>query len=201
MKYINVYGKKRHIGKKASQLIRKYGDIPCILYGKDIDIPIPFSISLNSMNKFIYQSNIYYILLEIEGEKEKITAVKKEIQFDPVSDNIIHVDFFKINENKPIILDIPIKSVGRSIGIAKGGVYYSLIRKLKIKTLPKFCPEYIEFDISNLDIGDKIVVKDIYKNKKYIILHSMNTLIAKVKPTRIIDNKEETLEKNKKESK
>ncbi|WP_185882520.1 50S ribosomal protein L25 [Blattabacterium cuenoti] len=200
MKYINVYGKKRHTGKKASQLIRKYGEIPCILYGKYIDRPIPFSISLDSMNKFIYQSNIYYIILQIEGEKEKITAVKKEIQFDPVSDKIIHVDFFKINENKPIILDIPIQSVGRSIGVAKGGVYYSLIRTLKVKTLPKFCPEYIEFDISYLDIGDKIIVKDIYKNKKYIILHSMNTLIAKVKPTRTIDNKE-TLEENNKENK
>ncbi|AWU44989.1 50S ribosomal protein L25 [Blattabacterium punctulatus] len=202
MQYINIYGKKRNIGKKAIESIRSSGEVPCILYGKNINIP--FSTSLESFKNLIYTSKIHWVNIQIEGEN--INTVQKEIQFDPISEKILHADFCKIDQKKSIILEIPIKTFGRPIGVSKGGEYYSTIRKLKIKAIPSFFPEYIKLDISNLDIGEKITVKDIYP-KGYTILHPTNTLIARVKHSRIssteekktdpISNKKESQEENK----
>ncbi|AWU44441.1 50S ribosomal protein L25 [Blattabacterium punctulatus] len=206
MQYINIYGKKRNIGKKYIESIRSSGKVPCILYGKNINIP--FSTSLESFKNLIYTSKIHWVNIQIEGENN-INAVQKEIQFDPISEKILHVDFCKIDQKKSIILEIPVKTFGRPIGVSKGGEYYSTIRKLKIKAIPSFFPEYIKLDISNLDIGEKITVKDIYP-KEYTILHPTNTLIARVKHSRItttsteekktdpISNKKESQEENKK---
>ncbi|WP_185869164.1 50S ribosomal protein L25 [Blattabacterium cuenoti] len=195
MKYVNIYGQKRNVGKKAVRSIRLSGKIPCILYGKDINIP--FFTSLENLKKIVYTTEFHGVIIQIEGY-ENINAVRKEIQFDPVNDKILHVDFFQINESKPIILEIPIKFFGRPIGVSKGGEYYSPIRKLKIKAFPSNIPEYIKLNIDSLDIGDKIIVDDLY-NSQYVILHSSNTLIARVKNSRI--NIKESQEENKEDQK
>ncbi|WP_185860841.1 50S ribosomal protein L25 [Blattabacterium cuenoti] len=183
MKYVNIYGHKRDIGRKAIHSIRLSGKIPCILYGKNINIP--FSTSLESLKKIVYTTEVYGIFLKIEGNDQSINAIRKEIQFDPVNDKILHVDFLKIDNFKPIILEIPVKSFGRSIGVSKGGEYYSSIRKLKVKATPDNMPEYIELNINSLDIGDRITVEDLY-NDQYTILHPSDTLIASVKNSRTI---------------
>ncbi|WP_113738429.1 50S ribosomal protein L25 [Blattabacterium clevelandi] len=205
MQYINIYGKKRNIGKKEIESIRSSGEVPCILYGKNINIP--FSTSLESFKNLVYTSKIHWVNIQIEGKN--INAVQKEIQFDPISEKILHADFWKIDKKKSIILEIPVKTFGRPIGVSKGGEYDSTIRKLKIKAIPSFFPEYIKLDISHLDIGEKITVKDIYP-KGYTILHPKNTLIARVKHSRItateekktdpISNKKESQEENKKKN-
>ncbi|WP_185849350.1 50S ribosomal protein L25 [Blattabacterium cuenoti] len=181
MKYINIYGYKRDIGKKVVRSIRLSGKIPCILYGKNINIP--FSTSLESLRKIVYTAEVYGVILKIEGYNQSINAIRKEIQFDPVNEKILHADFYKIDKFKPIILEIPIKSFGRSIGVAKGGEYYSSIRKLKVKADPYNMPEYVKLDINSLDIGDRITVKDLH-NDQYTILHPSHTLIASVKNSR-----------------
>lgn len=194
MKYINIYGHKRDIGKKAVRSIRLSGKIPCILYGKNINIP--FSTSLESLRKIVYATEACGVILQIEGEDQSIHAIRKEIQFDPVNDKILHVDFYKIDKFKPIVLEIPIKSFGRSIGVAKGGEYYSPIRKLKVKANTENMPEYIKLNINSLDIGDRITVENLY-NDQYTILHPNHTLIASVKNSRtIIKNSQEQEEKN-----
>ncbi|WP_185856262.1 50S ribosomal protein L25 [Blattabacterium cuenoti] len=198
MKYINIYGKKRNVGKKAVHSIRVSGGIPCILYGKSINT-IPFWISLEeNLKKLVYTSDVYLVNLQIEGCDKNINAIRKEIQFDPISEKILHVDFCKIEKSKPITLEIPIKYFGRPIGVSKGGEYYSPIRKLKVKAIPSEFPEFIKLDINYLDIGDRITVKDL-SSKKYTILHPLNTLLARVKPSRII--KETQDENNNKEEK
>ncbi|WP_341652719.1 50S ribosomal protein L25 [Blattabacterium cuenoti] len=205
MKYVNIYGNKRPIGKKSVRFIRLSGKIPCILYGKNINIP--FSISLESLKKIVYTTEIYGVILKIEGYDQSINAIRKEIQFDPVNNKILHVDFYKIDPSKPIILEIPIKTVGRPIGVEKGGVYYSFIRKLKVKASPYNMPEFIELNINFLDIGDRIIVEDLY-NDQYTILHPSHTLIARVKSSRTIikssqeeENQEGKEKENKKENK
>ncbi|BBA17083.1 50S ribosomal protein L25 [Blattabacterium cuenoti] len=194
MKYVNIYGNKREIGKKASRLIRLSGKVPCILYGKNINIP--FSTSLESLKKIIYTSEIYVVILKIEDFDKSIKTIRKEIQFDPVNDKILHVDFYEIDQYKPILLEIPVKTVGRPIGVEKGGEFYSFIRKLKIKANLCDIPIHIEINISSLDIGDRIIVENLY-NDKYTILAPPHTLIARVKNSRIVKNTQE--EENKKE--
>ncbi|WP_341665346.1 50S ribosomal protein L25 [Blattabacterium cuenoti] len=204
MKYVNIYGNKRNIGKKAVRFIRLSGKVPCILYGKNINIP--FSIPLESLKKIVYTTKIYGVVLKIEGYDKSINAIRKEIQFDPVNNKILHVDFYKIDQSKPIILEIPVKPVGRPIGVEKGGEYYSFIRKLKVKASPYNMPESIELNINFLDIGDRIIVEDLYNNdNKYTILHPSHTLIARVKSSRTIiksspeeENKEGKEKENKK---
>ncbi|WP_185852891.1 50S ribosomal protein L25 [Blattabacterium cuenoti] len=183
MKYVNISGKKRNIGKKFIKTIRLSGEVPCILYGKDINIP--FSTSLETFKNLVYTQELYWVSIQIEGEEKNIKAVKKEIQFDPISEKILHADFCKIEDSHPMILEIPIKTFGRPIGVSKGGEYYSPIRKLKVKAFPSSFPKYIKLDVQSLDIGDRITVKDLLK-KEYNILHPLNTLVARVKTSRIL---------------
>ncbi|WP_185855623.1 50S ribosomal protein L25 [Blattabacterium cuenoti] len=184
MKYINIYGEKRNIGKKQVYFTRIFGKIPCILYGNNINIP--FSASLDDLKKIVYTSEVRGAIITLKGCNKKIKAIRKEIQFDPVKDKILHVDFYKIDESKPIILYTPLKSFGRPIGVSKGGIYYSPIRKLKIKAFPSNIPDYIKLNVNSLDIGDRITVKNLH-NEKYSILHSDNTLVARVKFSRTIE--------------
>ncbi|WP_185851694.1 50S ribosomal protein L25 [Blattabacterium cuenoti] len=200
MQYVNIYGRKRNVGKKAIRSIRLSGGIPCILYGKNINIPF-WTFLEENLKKLVSESKIYWVSLQIEGDgKKNINAVKKEIQLDPISEKILHIDFCKIEESKPITLEIPIKTFGRPIGVSKGGEYSSFIRKLKVKALPSYFPENIELDINKLDIGDKITVKDL-TTKKYTILHPLNTLLARVKPSRVTLKDKETQEDNKEDKK
>ncbi|WP_185866702.1 50S ribosomal protein L25 [Blattabacterium cuenoti] len=198
MQYVNISGKKRNIGKKVLETIRLSGEVPCILYGKNINIP--FSTSLDTFKKLLYTQEFYWVSIQIEGEKKNIKAVKKEIQFDPISEKILHADFCKIEDCKPIILEIPIKTFGRPIGVSKGGEYYSPIRKLKVKAIPSSFPKYIKLDIQSLDIGDRITVKDLLK-KEYNILHPLNTLLARVKTSRIISTTDDVVKSSQDEKK
>ncbi len=181
MKYITIYGKKRNIGKKYISSIRSNNYIPCIVYCKNINIP--FFTLKNNLQKILYRKEVFGFIINIEGKNNNIKAIKKEIQLNPVNNNILHVDFYKINELIPIILEIPIKFFGRPIGVTKGGEYYSPIKKLKIKALVRNIPNYIELNISHLDIGDRIYSVNL-KNEKYKILNPDDTLIASVKTSR-----------------
>ncbi|WP_185858078.1 50S ribosomal protein L25 [Blattabacterium cuenoti] len=202
MKYINISGHKRNVGKKEVRSIRLSGKIPCILYGKNLNIP--FSTSLEGLKKIVYTTEVYGIVLKIEGYDQNINAIRKEIQFHPINNKILHVDFYKIDPIKPIILEIPIKSFGRPIGVEKGGEYYSPIRKLKVKAYPHNMPEYIKLNVNSLDIGDRITIEDLY-NDQYTILNPFRTLIATVKNSRTIikstQKEEENQEIKKKEDK
>ncbi|WP_185865126.1 50S ribosomal protein L25 [Blattabacterium cuenoti] len=190
MKYINIYGEERNTkNRNYINFIRKSKKIPCILYGKNINIP--FSTSLEVLKDIILNTDIFGIILTLKGIDKPIKAIKKEVQYDPVKDNILHVDFYKIDKLTPIILNIPIKFSGIPIGVSKGGEYYSPIKNLKIKALPYNIPEFININIDSLDIGDKMNVKEI-KNDKFIILNPDNTLIIRIKDTRTSRvNKEE----------
>ncbi len=159
---INLSGKKRtEIGKKASKMMRKEGLVPCNLYGEkkgENGLPeaVAFSIPFAELRKAIYTPHIYVINLDIDGEKH--TAIIKEIQFEPVTDAVQHVDFFEVTPEKPIVVGIPVKLNGLAAGVRLGGRMSLSVRLLKVKAPYTQIPEKLEIDVTNLEIGKTIKV-------------------------------------------
>jgi large subunit ribosomal protein L25 len=162
MKEINVAGQKRtDLGKKASKALRKEGFIPCNLYGerKDengIPVALSFAVLFKELRKIIYTPHIYIINLNIDGESH--TAVMKEIQFHSVTDAPLHVDFYEINDQKPITIGIPVKLTGLAQGVRDGGRVNLSIRKINVTAPYQQIPEHLDIDITNLKIGKSIKV-------------------------------------------
>lgn len=179
MKSIILHGRKREIlGKSLNRIIRYTDQVPCVLYNEKGE-NFHFSTYKESFRKLIYTPNSHIVIIEWE-KGEKTEAILKEVQFHPVSDSILHADFCKLNNTKIITMSVPIKTIGRSIGISQGGTICLMIRKLIVKALPKKIPDNFEIDISFLSIGDKIYVKDIL-NDNYIFIHSNDTVIITIK--------------------
>ena len=159
---INLSGKKRtDIGKKASKMMRKEGLIPCNLYGEkkgENGLPeaMAFSIPFSELRKAVYTPNIYVINLDIDGEAH--IAIMKEIQFHPVTDAILHVDFVEITPEKPITVGIPVNLVGLAAGVRLGGRMSLSIRQIKVKAPYKQIPEKLDIDVTALEIGKSIKV-------------------------------------------
>lgn len=190
MKSITINGSKREsVGKKATKALRNAGQVPCVLYGGDQ--PVHFSANYLAFSKLVYTPNAHTVVIAIEGG-ETFKAVLQDIQFHPVTDRILHIDFYQLFEDKQIALNIPVKLFGNSLGVKDGGVLRRNNRKLRIKALPVDLPDFIEIDIEPLKIGDKVYVGDLL-NEKYTFLHSENTVVCQIKTARlaIVDEVEE----------
>ena len=161
MKEINVTGQKRtDLGKKASKLLRKEGMVPCNLYGeakKDgKPVALSFASPMSELRKIVYTPHIYVINLIIDGESH--TAIMKELQFDPVTDAVIHIDFLEVNDQKPITIGIPVKLVGLAQGVRDGGRMNLSIRKINVTAPYQQIPEHLDIDVTALKIGKSIKV-------------------------------------------
>ena len=159
MKEINVTGQKRtDLGKKASKLLRKEGMVPCNLYGeakKDgKPVALSFASPMSELRKIVYTPHIYVINLIIDGESH--TAIMKELQFDPVTDAVIHIDFLEVNDQKPITIGIPVKLVGLAQGVRDGGRMNLSIRKINVTAPYQQIPEHLDIDVTALKIGKSI---------------------------------------------
>ena len=165
MKEINVKGQKRsETGKKASKLMRKEGLVPCNLYGEkkgENGLPetLSFAVPMTELRKAIYTPHIYVINLNIDGVEHK--AIMKELQFHPVSDALLHIDFYEINENKPITIGIPVKLNGLAQGVRDGGRLSLIVRKVNVTAKYQDIPETLDIDVTNLTIGKSIKVGDL----------------------------------------
>lgn len=166
MKEIEVTGKKRStIGKKSSKNLRKEGFIPCNLYGEAKDEngapkALAFTCPMNELRKIVYTPHIYVINLIIDGESH--TAILKELQFHPVTDALLHVDFYEVNDQKPITIGIPIKFTGLAQGIRDGGRMNLSIRKINVTAKYQDIPEHLDIDVTDLKIGKSIKVGDLH---------------------------------------
>ncbi len=162
---INVSGQKRNaIGKKAAKEVRKEGLIPCNIYGieKDADnrpVATSFTIPFSELRKVVYTPNVYVVNINIDGTEKK--AVIKELQFHPVSDALLHVDFLEINEEKPVTVGIPVKLVGHAAGVRNGGRLSLSIRQIKVTAPYTRIPEILEIDVTALEIGKSIKVGEL----------------------------------------
>ena len=166
MKEIEVTGKKRStIGKKSSKNLRKEGFIPCNLYGEkrgENGAPeaLSFAVPFAELRKIIYTPHVYVINLIIDGESH--TAIMKEIQFHPTTDAPLHVDFYEVNDQKPITIGIPVKLTGLAQGIRDGGRMNLSIRKINVTAKYQDIPEHLDIDVTDLKIGKSIKVGDLH---------------------------------------
>ncbi|MDA0317056.1 MAG: 50S ribosomal protein L25/general stress protein Ctc [Bacteroidetes bacterium] len=181
MKSITINGSKREsVGKKATKALRNAGQVPCVLYGGDQ--PVHFSAEELAFSKLVYTPNAHTVVIAL-GDTS-YNAVLQDIQFHPVTENILHIDFYQLFENKEIAMDIPVVLTGNSIGVRAGGVLRRNRRKLRIKALPTNLPDFIEIDISKLRIGNKVYVSQL-PSEDYKFLHSDNTVVCQVKQSRV----------------
>lgn len=187
MKEINVAGQKRvDLGKKASKELRKQGFVPCNLYGeKNNDKGAPealsFALPFSELRKLIYTPHIYVINLEIEGNHH--TAILKEVQFHPVTDAPLHVDFYEVNDQKPITIGIPVKLVGLAQGVRDGGRMNLSIRKISVTAPYQQIPEHLDIDVTALKIGKSIKVGDL-SFEGLNIATSKDVVVCSIKMTR-----------------
>ena len=161
MKEINLTGQLRSdLGKKASKSLRKEGLIPCNMYGIATTDGKPsafsFTVPMTELRKLIYTPHIYLVNVTVDGKLH--IAILKEIQFHPVTDAVLHVDFLEVNEEKPITIGLPVKLVGLAQGIRDGGRMSLSLRKLNVKAPYKSLPEHLDVDVTALTIGKSIKV-------------------------------------------
>jgi len=186
MKSIEIIGYKRaNLGKKDSADLRLDGNIPCVLYGGTDQVH--FYSPMILFRELLYTPNVYQVNLNIEGKEYK--AVLKDSQFHPVNEMILHVDFLELNENKAVKLSVPLRFVGTALGSTKGGKLLTKKYKLEIKALPKDIPDYIDVDVTNLDLGKSVRVEDI-KSDNYVILNKATMPLASIEVPRALRGKE-----------
>ena len=182
MKSITINGSKReHVGKKASKALRNAGKVPCVIYGGES--PIHFSAPEIAFSKLVYTADAHTVVISFENG-DKIDAVLQDIQFHPVSDKIIHIDFFQLHEGKEISMVIPVKIQGTAPGVRdSGGLLSRNKRKLTVRALPKNLPDFLLADISTLNLNDSITVADLSQDI-FKILHPDTQVVCQVKMSR-----------------
>ena len=180
MKTFQLEGSKRELtGKKAAKSYRSESLVPAVLYGGEE--VIHFTVSKDGIRKLIYTPEVQLVGLSIDGKA--YTAILKDSQYHPVSDELLHVDFQQIFENKPVTIGIPIILEGLAEGVKAGGKLSLEIRKLKVKGLYKDFPETLVINVENLGLGKTIQVGDLHFDK-LTLLNSKDNVVAAVKLTR-----------------
>lgn len=181
MKSFSLNGSVRtETGKKATKAIRANGNIPCILYGCGKVIST-FVVTNNDVRKLIYTPEIFVVELNIDGKAYK--AIMQEAQFHPVNDKVLHIDFLEVSENKPVVMKVPVVSVGHAEGVKAGGKLIQNVRRLKVKAVYTDIPETLEINVESLGLNKSIQVKDLSFDKLELLDNPQNVVIT-VKPTR-----------------
>jgi len=182
MKTLEIIGYKRaNLGKTEAKQLRAEGNVPCVLYGGDEQVH--FHAPMILFRELVYTDEAHFVHLNIEGEEYE--AIMQDIQFHPVSEVILHVDFLQLFKGKKIKMNIPVHFEGSSIGVEKGGTLIKKRRYLKIESLPKDMPEYVTVDIAPLDFGKAIKVSDIEEDN-FSILDSKISSVAVVEVPRAL---------------
>ena len=182
MKHIELKGVIREVGNKAVvKSIRKQGLVPCNIYGSGIE-NVLFTVSAKDLKSLTHTPNSYIVDLELNDGK-KFKAVLHEVQWHPVTDEALHVDFLAISEDKPVVIDVPVIITGHSEGVKLGGKLLVSSRKLRISALIDDLPDSLEVDVTNLMIGKQIVAGDLHFDKIKIISPKA-TIICSVRATR-----------------
>ena len=173
MKSIEIKGLIREAtGKTSTNSVRKHGNVPCVLYGGN-EI-LHFTASEIGFKDLVYTAAAYTVVLNI-GDKKK-NAILQDIQFHPVSDKILHADFYEIHDDKPVTMDIPVELSGSAPGVLNsGGILTRNKRKLRVKALPGNLPDSLNVDISELELGDKFYTSEL-ESDDYELLHPDNTV-------------------------
>lgn len=187
MKEINITGQKREaLGKKASKQYRKEGLVPCNIYGEKKcengrPVAMSFVAPMSELRKLVYTPHIYVVNLIIDGESHP--AIMKELQFHPVTDALLHIDFYEVNDQKPITIGIPVKLNGLAQGVRDGGRMNLSIRKINVTAPYQTIPEHLDIDVTALRLGKSIKVGQL-SFEGLEIATSNDVVVCSVKMTR-----------------
>ncbi|HEX8548538.1 MAG TPA: 50S ribosomal protein L25/general stress protein Ctc [Cytophagaceae bacterium] len=187
MKSIEIIGFKRaNLGKRESKNLRIDSNVPCVLYGgKD---QVHFYAPMFLFRDLVYTPSAHKVELSVDNTK--YTCILQDIQFHPVNEMILHADFLELNEDKEVKMDIPVKFVGTAPGVQKGGKLVQKIKKIKIKSLPKNLPDFIEVDIANLDLNKSAKIGDLTA-ENFTILNNKSLPIVTIEVPRALKGQAE----------
>ena len=181
MQVFELQGELRtDLGKKATNLLRAEGKVPCVLYGGKENVH--FSVVEKDLQKLLYTPVVYIVKVKYRQDgATKLLCVKSE--FHPVSDRVLHMDFYQISEDKPVVMEVPVKLQGFAEGVQAGGKLSLVVRKLKVKAIPANLPGEIVLDVTNLGLGKSIKVKDL-SFENFEIVNAKEVVVAQIKLTR-----------------
>lgn len=181
MKSITIQGVKREsVGKASTRTLRNADQVPCVVYGGNE--PLHFSADEKAFKGLVYTPEAHTVNLEL-ADGTKVAAILQDIQFHPVTDKIIHADFYQLSDDKPVTIEVPVRLTGRARGVVNGGVMRFNMRKLKVRAIPANLPDEIVIDITSMRIGHKKYVDSI-RNEDYTILHPDNAVIVAIRTSR-----------------
>lgn len=181
MNTFQLAGKLRTaVGKKDAAKLRVEEKVPCVLYGTENE-PVHFYCESSDLRKLIFSPNVYLVDIDIEGTKHQ--AIMQDIQFHPVTDLTLHIDFLKVSDDKPVKVSIPVKTTGFAKGMKTGGKMQLEVRRLVVSALPKDLPDAITIDITDLELGQSFRVSDI-KDEKLTILTGKSVPVVRIMVTR-----------------
>ncbi len=192
MKTLAISAKVRNgTGKIDSKALRNQGNVPCVLYGGEKQMC--FYAHENDFRNLVYTPDVFIVELDIEGEKYR--AVIQDLQFHPVTEKLLHLDFLEIFDDKEVTVTIPVHLKGNAVGIRDGGILSFRRRKIITRAIPGNLPDYIEINIEDVEIGQSIFIKDL-RNEKYTFLAPDNAVVVGVRVARelIIEEEEEEIE-------
>src|SRR5690349_8437417 len=175
MKSIAISGSPReNVGKRDAKELRYQGLVPAVLYGGKNQIH--FSVSASDLKGLVYTPDVQFIDLEVAGVKAK--AIIQDVDFHPLTDVPLHVDFLELNDSKPVVMEIPVKLTGTSPGVKTGGKLVQKLRKLRVKALPKDHLDFIEVSIEALEVGKSVKVAEINFPNLAILNTKEDTIVS-----------------------
>ena len=177
MKSFAISGSRReNVGKRDAKELRYEGKVPAVLYGGDNQIH--FAVSAADLKGLVYTPDVHFVDIDVEGTKAQ--AVLQDIQFHPLTEQILHVDFLRVNESKPFVMEIPVKLTGTSPGVKMGGKLIQKLRKLRVKAFAKDMPQYVEVGIEVLELGKSVRVGDLSFDKFQVTNNTDDTIVSVV---------------------
>jgi large subunit ribosomal protein L25 len=194
MKSITINGLEREsVGKVSTKALRNAGKVPCVVYGGDA--PIHFSADDLAFKDLVHTPEVHTVVIALDNGT-KVECILQDIQFHPVTDKIMHIDFYQIFDNKEVTMEIPVRLTGNSRGVRNGGTLRIVNRKLRVKALPANLPDFIEADITEMRIGHKMYIGAIAQ-ENFKIMHPDNTVICQVRTSRAaVDDSEDEEEED-----
>ncbi|MFN8406000.1 MAG: 50S ribosomal protein L25/general stress protein Ctc [Sphingobacteriaceae bacterium] len=191
MKSIAISGSRReNVGKRDAKALRYEGRVPAVLYGGQNQVH--FSVSAADLKGLVYTPDVQFVDLDVDGIKAH--AVIQDLQFHPLTDLPLHVDFFELNESKPFVMEVPVKLTGVSPGVRSGGKLIQKLRKLRVKALPKDMPQYVEVSLDSLEVGKSVAIGDLNFDD-FLITNNVDDTIVSVIMSRALKQAEQEAKK------
>ena len=193
MNSIAISGSPReNVGKRDAKELRYQGKVPAVLYGGKEQLH--FAVEKTSLKDLIYSADVMFVDLDVAGQK--VQAILQDAQFHPLTEEVLHVDFFQLDQNKPLVMQIPVKLTGTSPGVKMGGKLVQKLRKLRVKALTKDMPQYVEVSIEPLEVGKSVRVRDL-QFEKFVITNTPEDTIVSVTTSRALRQAEQEAAKAK----